>query len=67
MVDEYLDTIRKMTFNALGHGATVEEVAFAMAQGVSNYLNKIAEINGKLLSFSPKEIKESAIYTDGSK
>jgi hypothetical protein len=67
MADEYLDMIRKLTFNALGHDATVEEVAFAMAQGVSTYLNKIAEIEDRLPSFTPKQIEESSIYSDGSK
>lgn len=64
---EYLDDIRKMTFNALGHGATIEDVALMMALGVTDYLNKIAEINGELPRFTAREIKESTVYIDGSK
>lgn len=64
---EYLDIIRRVTFQALGHGASVEDVALQMSLGVTDYLNKVAELNGKLPSFSAKQIEETAIYSDGSK
>ena len=66
MKDELLDAIRKMVFNAMGQGATAEDVAYAMATGVEQYLNKIAELDDRLPSFSARQIPQSAIVTDGS-
>lgn len=68
MDDQYLDLIRKLTFNAMAQGGqSPESVAYAMAQGVANYLNKVAEIEGRLPSFSAKHIEQSAIVSDGSR